>query len=116
MSSKIIEDIGRVIGEDNAAMLAYRFPGMGFYVPKDAENLPQFCALIGSLLTQKFCDHYSSTLVQFPMRSDIRKTRNKWIAQQHARGKTINELVAISGVSRRQIFNILRNQQQEVAA
>lgn len=116
MSAQIIQDIGYVIGEDNAAMLAYRFSGMGFYVPKDAENLPQFCALIGTHLTQKFCDHYFSKVIELPVRSDIRKTRNKWIAQQHARGKTINELVAISGVSRRQIFNILRNQQQEVAA
>ena len=111
---EVAQDLAHLIGEDKALLFLRKFKGQRFYIPSSRRgmNLANFAStavVIGKKNTEKIYSFYAGTTLEVPTcRSAFNASRNRQSRQHFDAGKSISQLIAISRLSKRSIFYILK--------
>jgi len=102
-----VVELMAVIGESATMVLVKRLGGQSLFIADSGDMPPYFEGVIDADQWQALQHHYGSTPLYLPKcyRAALRR-RNRKIQQLRLEGASIRDLVAITGLSDRQVLNI----------
>jgi hypothetical protein len=115
-----VRNLIRLAGWRGALAIVREMPGARIYSPATGEpddaRFHRVAELAGYRAAQRIYAEYRGGVLEIPnCKAALRAARDRWIRSEYDRGTPVEALCVATGISRRQIFDVLKKAGREIA-